>query len=46
MDPEFAKARQRAFSASAAEEDKMEFEKQKDELSQKILEMPDDELFK
>jgi formylmethanofuran dehydrogenase subunit E len=46
MDPEFTKVRQRAFSASATEEDKIEFEKLKDELSRKILEMSDEELFK
>lgn len=46
MDPEFAKVRQKAFSGSASEEEKMEFEKQKNKLSQDILDMPYDELFK
>lgn len=46
IDPEFAEVRQNAFSPSAEEEDKKEFENQKDELSQKILDMPQDELFK
>ncbi len=46
MDPEFAKIRQKAFSGSASEEEKMEFEKKKNEISQNILAMPDNELFK
>lgn len=46
MDPEFSKIRQKAFSKSATKEDKIEFEKQKNDLSEKILGMPDNELFK
>lgn len=46
IDPEFTSTRQKAFSDSASSEDKLEFEKQKNRLSQKILEIPADELFK
>ncbi len=46
MDPEFANIREKAFSGSTTEEDKIEFEKQKNELSQYILDMPANELFK
>ncbi|MGB9977736.1 FmdE family protein [Methanobacterium sp.] len=46
IDPEFAELRKKAFSRSAGKEEKIEFEKRKNELSQKILDLPDDELFK
>lgn len=46
IDPEFTKLRKKAFSESADKEEKIEFEKQKNKLSQKIIDMPDDELFK
>lgn len=46
IDPEFTELRKKAFSSSAGKEEKIEFEKQKNKLSQKILDMPDDELFK
>lgn len=43
---DFAKVRDKAFSESASPEDKLEFEKQKNQIAQKILEMSDEELFK
>ena len=46
IDPEFSELRKKAFSESAGKEEKIEFEKRKNEFSQKILDMPDDELFK
>lgn len=46
IDPEFSKLRKKAFSESAGKEEKIEFEKRKNEFSQKILDLPDDELFK
>ncbi|MEN4018263.1 MAG: FmdE family protein [Methanobacterium sp.] len=46
MDPEFAKIREKVFSGSTSEEEKAEFEKQKDKTSYDILDMPDNELFK
>jgi len=46
IDPEFVKIRQKAFSESAGKEDKIKFEKEKNRLSQNILDMPDNELFK
>jgi formylmethanofuran dehydrogenase subunit E len=46
IDPEFTKLRKKAFSKSVGKEEKIEFENQKNELSQRILDMPDDELFK
>ncbi len=46
IDPEFAGIRQKAFSESAGKEEKMEFEKKKNEVSQNILDMPEKELFK
>jgi len=46
IDPEFGKVRQKAFSESASSEDKIEFEKLKNKLSEKILEIPAKELFK
>jgi formylmethanofuran dehydrogenase subunit E len=46
IDSDFASLRQKAFSESASSGDKMEFEKQKNKLSQNILDMPGDELFK
>ncbi len=46
MDPDFAKIRGKVFSGSASAEEKLEFEKEKDKASQKILDMPDNELFK
>lgn len=46
MDPNFDNTRNKAFSESASAEDKAEFEKQKDKITQKIMDMPDNELFK
>lgn len=46
MDLKFSELRDKAFSGSASAEEKLEFEKQKDKLSKKILDMPDKELFK
>jgi len=46
VDPEFAELRKRAFSGSAGKEEKLEFENKKNEVSQKILDMLDNELFK
>lgn len=46
VDPEFAKIREKVFSGSASEEEKLEFEEKKDNSSYDILDMPDDELFK
>ncbi|MEN6553484.1 MAG: FmdE family protein, partial [Methanobacterium sp.] len=45
MYPEFDMLRDKIFSGFASSEDKMEFENQKNEITQKILDMPDDELF-
>ena len=46
IDPEFANVRTKAFSGEAKLEDEMEFEKRKDAILEKILIMPEDELFK
>jgi len=46
IDPEFSELRKKAFSESAGKEEKIEFEKRKNEFSQKILDLPDNELFK
>ncbi len=46
IDPKFAELRKKAFSESAGKEEKIEFEKRKNEFSQKILDIPDNELFK
>ena len=46
VNPEFAEVREKVFSGTANDEEKKEFEKQKDKTSQDILDMPDDELFK
>ena len=46
MDSEFDKLRDNAFSISASPEDKLEFEKLKDQTSQIILDMSDEDLFK
>jgi formylmethanofuran dehydrogenase subunit E len=46
INPEFAKVREKVFGGTASAEEKSKFEKLKDETSQKILDMPDDELFK
>ena len=46
IDPEFSELRKKAFSKSARKEEKFGFEKRKNEFSQKILDMPDNELFK
>jgi formylmethanofuran dehydrogenase subunit E len=46
IDSDFAKVRDKAFSESATPEDKLEFEKRKDQISQKILDMSGEELFK
>ncbi|MCE5213335.1 MAG: FmdE family protein [Methanobacterium sp.] len=45
IDPSFFKVREKAFSDSSTEEDIIEFEKIKEEMIKKILEMPLDELF-
>ncbi|WP_424356013.1 FmdE family protein [Methanobacterium sp. MBAC-LM] len=45
MYPEFDMLRDKIFSGSASSEDKLEFENQKNEITQKILDMPDNELF-
>ncbi len=45
MDSNLYNARDKAFSKSANAEDKLEFEKQKDMITQKIMDMPDNELF-
>lgn len=42
----FRGIRQKAFSESASKEEKMKFENKKNEVSQSILDMPDNELFK
>jgi formylmethanofuran dehydrogenase subunit E len=46
MYPEYAKIREKVFSLSASEEEILEFEKQTDEVSQKILNAPAHDLFK
>lgn len=46
MNPEFAQVREKVFGGTASAEDKARFEKLKNEMSQKILDMPDEELFK
>lgn len=46
MDPEFNQIREKAFSKSANEEDKADFETKKNELSKNILEIPAHELIK
>ena len=45
IDSDFSKLRDNAFSESGTKEEKLEFEKHKDKISQKILDMPDKELF-
>jgi len=46
MDPEFAKIREKAFSELASEEELSKFGKKTNEVSQKILEAPTNDLFK
>lgn len=46
IDPEFSNLRKKAFSQKSSAQDKVNFEKRKDELSQKILDMDAAELFK
>ena len=46
MDPEFAKIREKAFSGSASKQDELEYEKHKEILTKKILDLPAPELFK
>lgn len=46
MNPEYAKVREKVFSGTASDEEKEDFEKEKDETSQNILDMPENELFK
>jgi formylmethanofuran dehydrogenase subunit E len=46
IDSNFAKLRDKVFFESTNPRDKQEFEKQKNQISQKILDMPDKELFK
>jgi formylmethanofuran dehydrogenase subunit E len=46
MDPEFAETRGKILSGSASEEELSEFGKKTDEVSQKILEAPINDLFK
>ena len=45
IDSDFSKLRDNAFSESGTEEEKLEFEKHKNKISQEILDMPDKELF-
>jgi formylmethanofuran dehydrogenase subunit E len=45
IDADFSKLRDNAYSESCSVEEKLEFEKRKNEISQKILDMPDKELF-
>ncbi len=46
IDPEFAKIRAKMVSGYVNEDEKLEFEKLKDKISQNILNMSDNELFK
>lgn len=46
INSDFDKARNKAFSESASAEDKLDFEKKKEKITQKIMHMPDKELFK
>jgi formylmethanofuran dehydrogenase subunit E len=46
MESNFDIVRDKAFSKSASVEDKIDFEKQKDKITKKIMDMPDKELFK
>ena len=46
VDPEFAAARQKASLEGATEEDKKEFERIKTRVSEKILDVPAEDLFK
>ncbi len=46
IDSDFDKIRDKAFSDSSSSEDKLEFEKMKDQISQIILDMSDEDLFK
>ncbi len=46
VNPEFAELRKKAFIGTASDEEKEEFENQRDKTSYDILDMPDDELFK
>ena len=46
VNPEFAELRKKAFSGMVSDEEKEEFENQRDKTSYDILDMPDDELFK
>jgi formylmethanofuran dehydrogenase subunit E len=45
IDPDFEKLRDKSFSESVNEEDELEFEKHKNNISQQILDLPDNELF-
>lgn len=46
VNPEFAEVRKKAFSGTASDEEKEEFEKKKDKTSYDILDIPNKELFK
>ncbi|MCK9151064.1 FmdE family protein [Methanobacterium alcaliphilum] len=46
LDSDFSKIRTKAFSKEGTHEDKLEFKSRKNDLSEKILEMSADELFK
>ncbi|NYB52502.1 MAG: TraR/DksA C4-type zinc finger protein [Methanobacteriaceae archaeon] len=46
MDSDFKKLQKKIFSGSASKEEELEFEKQRERITQKILNMPDNELFK
>lgn len=46
IDLDFIKLRDKSFSELASEEDELEFEKQKNKISEQILNMPDKKLFK
>jgi formylmethanofuran dehydrogenase subunit E len=46
LDPDFAEVRTKAFAGEANPEEEEEFERRKDAISDKILGMPENELFK
>lgn len=46
IDPEFAEIREKIFNNSASAEEELIFEKKKEEIIQKILTLPEQELFK
>jgi formylmethanofuran dehydrogenase subunit E len=46
IDPEFAQAREKAFSENATDGERKEFERIKNNLSEKVLHAPADDIFK